>query len=526
MPILSASERAHDQVVQAAYERLKPFLMEEFQKAEKYFPAKSKLHTYDAWIEAFAACPAKCDLTWTDLVRYEPGSDRYDLAKRLGGFPDVADSYGVFHYYGDFLDFRDALLQWQLSQLPPRKQRFLYSMDLSIETVYCFFVTNMLQCNYKYVKTNMELRPKSSNELLAQHQDVELYGHVIDASTLEVAQYLAALRNARKQREAYYTGPIRQFTDVIPLPLANESRMVEQLRSRVVRTTDPERARAATERRFPSGTFMFHGAKTGSMVKILRSGYLMNARALGDKKDCDDNGGEEGISWSLGNIDALPGSRFHLAGFMAAPETLLGEGRDQLAIPDSPAPYEVVQLSSNIDAQDFYRKYTQARQLEVEYDAICEAMENGDSTVEVQADELEAQIMAIADELRGNLCAQNDVRVPIEKLYMVVPEKDLEDWLRVLVRCASKPAGIVAYDDTTVRLEDFASDHKGDGDELARQLRGIVGETAETLTYADVLGSEFNDSMRYGDANQLIGPKYLANTKRIVMENGKLVVKE
>lgn len=32
--------------------------------------------------------------------------------------------------------------------------------------------------------------------------------------------------------------------------------------------------------------------------------------------------------------------------------------------------------------------------------------------------------------------------------------------------------------------------------------------------------------MRYGDANQLIGPKYLANTKRIVMENGKLVVKE
>ena len=142
------------------------------------------------------------------------------------------------------------------------------------------------------------------------------------------------------------------------------------------------------------------------------------------------------------------------------------------------------------------------------------------------ADELEAQIMAIADELRGNLCAQNDVRVPIEKLYMVVPEKDLEDWLRVLVRCASKPAGIVAYDDKTVRLEDFASDHKGDGDELARQLRGIVGETAETLTYADVLGSEFNNSMRYGDANQLIGPKYLANTKRIVMENGKLVVKE
>lgn len=120
-----ASERANDQVVQAAYERLKPFLMDEFQKAEKYFPAKSKLHTYDAWIEAFAACLAKCDLAWTDLVRYESGSDRYDLAKRLGDFPDVADSYGVFRYYGDFLDFRDALLQWQLDQLPPRKQRWV-----------------------------------------------------------------------------------------------------------------------------------------------------------------------------------------------------------------------------------------------------------------------------------------------------------------------------------------------------------------------------------------------------------------
>ena len=59
-----------------------------------------------------------------------------------------------------------------------------------------------------------------------------------------------------------------------------------------------------------------------------------------------------------------------MAGFIASPEKILGE-TTQLAVPDKPAPYEVVQLSRNIDAKEYYDTYTQARLLEGVYDALC-----------------------------------------------------------------------------------------------------------------------------------------------------------
>ncbi len=186
----------------------------------------------------------------------------------------------------------------------------------------------MLQWKHKTEKTNMNIRPKSPEELKAQDYDVRRaqennrFGLELDTTA-----YLGLLRSNRRDREKYYQGPIRWFLQSVPISLEREAREVERLRQRVVHTTDTEHAQEVTERAFPSGTFMFHGAKTASMVNILRSGYLMNARALhDDPSKRDDNGGEEGISWSLGDIDAIPGSRFHLAGFMAAPEKVLGGG--------------------------------------------------------------------------------------------------------------------------------------------------------------------------------------------------------
>lgn len=106
---------------------------------------------------------------------------------------------------------------------------------------------------------------------------------------------------------------------------------------------------------------------------------------------------------------------------------------------------------------------------------------------------------------------------------MVVPEKDLDDWLRVLARCPYKPAGIVAYNGDTVRLEDFMSYHRGDGDKLAEQLRSVVPEAPETIPYADLLGHEFRNEM-YDKTGHMIAPEYLTNTKTMTMKNGELVV--
>ncbi len=375
----------------------------------------------------------------------------------------------------------------------------------------------------------MKIRDKSPEELVAQDNDVwakHNKDRLYPEEEMEATAYMGLLRSNRRDRERGYQEPIRDFLQSIPLPPEGESAEVEQLRQRVLYTADAERARVVTEEVFPSGTFMFHGAETATMVNILRSGSLMNARALPDDA-YSGNGGNEGISWSLGDIDAIPGSRFHLAGFMAAPEKVLGE-RHQLAIPNDAAPYEVVQLSRGIDAHDFYRKYAQVEQLYLERNTVMNQIGELDgearSRLQARAAELDGQAWAIIDNLqRDNLTPENDVRVPVEQLYMVVPEKDLDDWLRVLARCPYKPAGIVAYNGDTVRLEDFMSYHRGDGDKLAEQLRSVVPEAPETIPYADLLGHKFRNEM-YDKTGHMIAPEYLMNTKTMTMKNGALVV--
>ena len=433
----------------------------------------------------------------------------------------------------------------------------------------------------------MRTYPKSSQELKAQHDDVlhedhSLYGSREELAAGAMQRYLAVLRANRRRREEYFTQPLRHFTEAVPIDVAVEARMIHQLRGRVIETSHPEESAIDVARAFPSGSFLFHGAKTSSLVEILRSGYLMNAHALGHKNDRTDNGGEEGVSWSLNDIEAIPSSRFHMAGFLAAPETVLGV-RDQLAIPDAPAPFEVVQLSRNIDASKFYETYTQARLLELVYSGLAELDEmnskNDEGVVldyaedEIQAsyeiddndqiildrslasyvdkygfqfaakvwmkaeteigtesddaisstiDRVVAHILKLSDELKDDISAKNDIRVPIDKLFFVVPDKDLDAWMHVLVRCGTKPAGIIAYDASTVRLEEFATQHKGDGGELAQQLRRVVISRDETLRYDEMLGKPLSDVVRSRYEPHVLSAAHLGNTRSVAFDGGQL----
>lgn len=126
---------------------------------------------------------------------------------------------------------------------------------------------------------------------------------------------------------------------------------------------------------FPSGNYLFHGSDVRHLSEIIPSGSLMNALAVSDFKHAekvkkaeaegknpDDipdeivsaNSGAEGISWSMNGIDALPGTPGHLAGFLASPESALAATGDQLVIPSRPAPYEVLQVSPDVNAEAFF----------------------------------------------------------------------------------------------------------------------------------------------------------------------------
>lgn len=134
-----------------------------------------------------------------------------------------------------------------------------------------------------------------------------------------------------------------------------EQQRVERLREKVIDLT--EIAPGAMAEDFPSKTYLYHGSTVPSIEKILQTGGLKNGVALLEDDPSisaiDVNSGFEGVSWSMNGIDALPGTRGHMAGFLAAPENLLGDDTC-LVIPSRPAPYEVLQVSRGVDPKEFY----------------------------------------------------------------------------------------------------------------------------------------------------------------------------
>lgn len=133
-----------------------------------------------------------------------------------------------------------------------------------------------------------------------------------------------------------------------------ELERVEALREKVLDMTEMEPGALAEA--FPSGNYLYHGSTVPKLEKIFQTGGLKNGVALVE----DDpevsafnmNSGFEGLSWSMNGIDALPGSRGHLAGFLAAPENLLDDTR--LVVPSRPAPYEVLQVGNKINPKELY----------------------------------------------------------------------------------------------------------------------------------------------------------------------------
>lgn len=137
---------------------------------------------------------------------------------------------------------------------------------------------------------------------------------------------------------------------------AEEEKRVEELRKKVFDLPGSEPGELSYQ--FPSGNFLYHGSTTDKIEKIFQSGGLKNGIALAEDNPAtnviDSNSGYEGISWSMNGIDALPGTRGHIAGFVAAPEDILSK-TEQLVIPSRPAPYEVLQIGGDVNANELYR---------------------------------------------------------------------------------------------------------------------------------------------------------------------------
>lgn len=110
---------------------------------------------------------------------------------------------------------------------------------------------------------------------------------------------------------------------------------------------------------FPGGNYLFHGTKVEKAISILDSGYIANTKKLKESNNLiSQNSGHEGISWNFNEIGALPGDRYHLAGFLTSLEGILDEDL-QLSIPSRPSPNELILINETIDSNRYYLSKTQ-----------------------------------------------------------------------------------------------------------------------------------------------------------------------
>jgi hypothetical protein len=462
------------------------------------------------------------------------------------------------------------------------------------------------------------------------------FGYIRDEATTnakkELARdgYAAAIRFDRTEKDKNFKEPIKNFIKNHKI-----SEVEEQFSGKVISLAQLNRKdKSKLQVDFPSGNFLYHGTETEQLIKILESGYLSNAGALYEQetklaetegRDTEfirRNSGYEGISWSLNNVDALPGDRYHLAGLLAAPEVVLGKD-EQLAIPSRPAIYEAIQIDGSIDAMKFYEAKTQlelycdagtfgeansvfnnlwavscwrknprsgvmdkpmlytsgrklARRKDCEKklrelytigsDKLIYLSHNllGQTDDEFPIAAVWLQALIDAGRLEGTVfdgkklleiidlmnsrnteillreskkdwlpfqkaldaieAEAKHVKVPVENMYLVAAQKDLKNWLKVLARTPYQPKVLLLYDDKKVRLENFATLHRGDHAKLTYELRNTIPAQTGFLPYNEVLGTEFEDIMRAGHHHQIIAERYLSNRGYIRWRNGKLSV--
>lgn len=446
--------------------------------------------------------------------------------------------------------------------------------------------------------------------------------------------YVNAVRYYRKTKERAFKDPVTEFIENTPITAHEEEAQIGSLMEKMIDiSTITPKERDKISQDFPSGNYVYHGTGTEQLIKILDSGELVSSSILHEReKQAADkagrtreptynNSGYEGISWSMNGIDALPGDRYHMAGFVVAPETILDE-ETQLAIPSRPAPNEVIQIPASIDAADYYETKTQfelyrdvglgesnsvfgnllainrwedkdkrpyfgkpllylAKEEFLSKPGFEDKLrglynidennsirlspdllqQNGESippaAVWIQAaidtnrlknTPLEGKDLArIIDNLDkdsiSNLLsiAREDwrpheekldntedkcegVSISVKDMYFVAPRKDARHWLKVLSRSAHKPAGIMLYDDKKIRLENFATLHRGNHSELSEELSSVITPKEEYIDYNKVLGSEFTDDMRTGSKHHVIAERHLMNRRNIKNIDGKLVL--
>lgn len=116
----------------------------------------------------------------------------------------------------------------------------------------------------------------------------------------------------------------------------------------------------------------------------------------------------------------------------------------------------------------------------------------------------------------------------ISDMYLVVSDVDLRKWLRIIARCKVQPKGVLIYDRNVIRLENFASRHRGDNQALTETLRKSIPASDGYVDYEkDILGTQITKEKLAGYRKHVIGEQYLDNRKSLKLDDhGKIKLEQ
>lgn len=116
--------------------------------------------------------------------------------------------------------------------------------------------------------------------------------------------------------------------------------------------------------------------------------------------------------------------------------------------------------------------------------------------------------------------------VPVSKTFLVVPNTDLSRFLRILARCQTQPEAILVYDHKKVRLEHFASTHRGDNQVMTEILRTAIPVSEGYIDYeTQILGTGISADKMVGYRKHVLGERFLENRKVLRKDDhGEIIV--
>ena len=127
-----------------------------------------------------------------------------------------------------------------------------------------------------------------------------------------------------------------------------------------------------------------------------------------------------------------------------------------------------------------------------------------------------------ADAYEVELNKAKKVSAKVEDMYFVTSHKDLDSWLKVMEKTGHLPRGILLYDDEKVVKENFASDEKGDHEELSEEIGRVVGVDGEF--WGKKIGLDVENMARTGTKGQVLKDSELTHDVEVRIINGELKI--